>query len=124
MHKAKTKFLSGKRCLVNLENKPMQSSAWFKVLRRIDRIFHNTRIKLVDKVNTANKTKILLLKKKVDKTKKSSFSICLYKIRLTWAQEIILFDLKIRNLCANDWILDCVFIKFLGVLQINANKKL
>ncbi len=110
-----------KKQLINLKTKAMRSGAWFRVLKRIDRVLLDLTIKVVDNVHSATLAKsILALTRKLENTVRSNFSNSLQEIGLPLAQKISLVGQKLENISASGWAFDSSFIRFLAVLQINA----
>ena len=113
-------FLDKKR-LINLKTKAMRSGAWFKALRRIDRVLFDLTIRVVDKIRSAKLAKsILIIGRKLEDAMKSRFSSRLREIGLHLVQKISLLAQKLGNISASDWVLDSSFADFLAVMHLNA----
>ena len=116
-------FLDKKR-LVNLKTKAMRSGAWFKALRRIDRVLFDLTIRIVDDIRSAKLAKsILMIARKLEDAMRSSFSSRLREIGLLLVQKISLTAQKLGNLSADGWVFDSSFADFLAVMHLNAKMR-
>ncbi len=112
-------FLNKKQ-LVNLKTKAMRSGAWFKALRRIDRVLFDLTIRVVDTIRSSKLAKSLLaLTRKLEDAIKSSFSSRLKEIGLPLAQKISFAAQKLGNISAISWVFDSSFAIFLAVMHVN-----
>ncbi|MCL2358314.1 MAG: hypothetical protein LBH74_08635 [Nitrososphaerota archaeon] len=111
-----------KKQLLVMKTKAMRSGAWFRVLKRIDRALLDLTIKVIDNVRSAklakSVTEILGKLENAIKDPSSRF----YEVGMPLAQKISIMCQKLGNLSASGWAYDSSFIKFLGVLQVNADK--
>jgi DNA-binding MltR family transcriptional regulator len=79
-----------KKQLINLKTRALRSGAWFRALKRIDRVLIDLTIKVVDNVRSSSLAKsILMLTNKLEYVMKSPFSRRLEKIGLLLAQKIV-----------------------------------
>ncbi len=109
-----------KKQLVNLKTKAMRSGAWFKALRRIDRVLFDLTIRVVDTIRSSKLAKSLLaLTRKLEDAIKSSFSSRLKEIGLPLAQKISFAAQKLGNISAISWVFDSSFAIFLAVMHVN-----
>jgi hypothetical protein len=116
-------FLDKKR-LVNLKTKAMRSGAWFKALRRIDRVLFDLTIRIVDDIRSAKLAKsILMIARKLEDAMRSSFSSRLREIGLLLVQKISLLAQKLGNSSASGWVFDSSFADFLAVMHLNAKMR-
>jgi len=116
-------FLDKKR-LVNLKTKAMRSGAWFKALRRIDRVLFELTIRVIDNIRSAKLAKsILTIARKLEYAMKSSFSSRLREIGLLLVQKISLTAQKLGNISASGWVFDSSFVNFLAVMHLNAKMR-
>lgn len=113
-----------KKHLTNLKTKAMRSGAWFKVMQRLDRVFFDLTIRVVDNIRSSKLAKsILMLTMKLENAMKSSFSIRLKQMGLTLAQKIGSIAQRLGNIYAHKWIFDSSFATFLAVMHICNSKK-
>ncbi|MDR1992289.1 MAG: hypothetical protein LBQ98_02140 [Nitrososphaerota archaeon] len=105
-----------------MKTKAMRSGAWFKVLRKIDRALLDLTITVIDNIRSAKLAKSISEILEKLKNAINSLSNHFYATGLPLAQKISLSGQKIGNHSAISWQYDISFIKFLGVLQVNANK--
>ena len=111
----------GKEQLLKLKTKAMRSGAWFKMLRRIDRVLLDLTIRVVDKIRSVKLAKsINVLAKKLAFTTRQGFSSRLSEIGLPLAQKISFAAEKLGNPFAKSWAFDHSFVFFLAVLHVNA----
>jgi hypothetical protein len=111
-----------KKQLINLKTKALRSGAWFRALKRIDRVLIDLTIKVVDNIRSSTLAKsILMLTNKLERVMKSPFSRRLEKIGLSLAQKISLEGQKIGHPSAISWASDSSFAFFLAMMQINNN---
>jgi hypothetical protein len=116
-------FLDKKR-LANLKTKAMRSGAWFKALRRIDRVLFDLTIRIVNNIRSAKLAKsILAIARKLEDAMVSSFSARLMEIGLPLAQGISLTAQKLGNISACSWAFDSSFAVFLAVMHFNAKMR-
>jgi len=126
MYEAVTKITvsssPNKKQLMVMKAKAMRSGAWFKVLKRIDRVLLDLTIKVIDNVRSAKLAKSVsdILGKLENAVQGASSRF--YEAGLPLAQKISNICQKIGNPSASSWAYDSSFIKFLGVLQVNADK--
>jgi len=112
-------FLNKKQ-LINLKTKAMRSGAWFKALKRIDRVLFDLTIRVVDTIRSAKLAKsIAVLTKKLEDAKKNNFSSRLRTIGLPLTQKISFTAQKLGNASAGGWVFDSSFAVFLAVMCIN-----
>lgn len=111
-----------KKQLLSLKTRAMRSGAWFRALKRIDRVLIDLTIKVVDNIRSPSLAKsILMLADKLENVMKSSFTRRLEKIGSSLAQKISLNAQKIGHPSARSWASDTAFAIFLAVMQINNN---
>jgi hypothetical protein len=114
-----------KKQLITMKTKAMRSGAWFKVLKRIDRVLLDLTIKVIDNVRSAKLAKsVLVIVGKLENAVKKNLSSRFYEIGLPLTQKISALCQKIGNPSAISWACDSSFTRFLGVLQFNAGKTL
>ena len=107
--------------LLSLRTKAMRSGAWFKALKRIDRVLIDLTIKVVGNIRSAKLTKsILTLANKLESAMKSTFMRKIEEIGSGLVQKISLIGQKLGNLSARSWVSDTSFAFFLAVLHINS----
>ena len=117
-------FFLYKKHLVSLKTKAMRSGAWFKVLRRIDRVLFDLTIKVVSNIRSPKLAKsISTLARRLEYAMKSSFSIRLSEIGLRLVQKISLAAQKLGSTSAIRWAFDSSFADFLGVMYLNAKMR-
>jgi len=113
------RFLNKKQ-LMNLKTKAMRSGAWFKALRRIDRVLFDLTIRVTDTIRSAKLAKsIAVITRKLEDAMKGSFPSRLKKIGVPLAQKISFTAQKLGNISAVDWAFDSSFAIFLAVMHIN-----
>jgi hypothetical protein len=109
--------------LVKLKLKAMRSGAWFKALRRIDRVLIDLTIKVARTVRSVTLAKsILALARKLEGIMESGFSRALRQVGFQRARKLSLVAQEWGNLSANEWPSDQSFASFLAVLSINEPK--
>jgi hypothetical protein len=115
-------FSPNKKQLLVVKAKAMRSGVWFKALKRIDRVLLDLTINVIDNIRSAKLAKSVseILEKLGNAVK--DFSSRFYEAGLPLAKKLSTVCQKIGALSANSWVHDSSFIKFLGVLQVNANK--
>jgi hypothetical protein len=112
-----------KRKLINLKTKAIRSGAWFKALKRIDRVLLDLTIKVVGSIKSAKLAKsILTLTRKLEDAMKGSFSSRLREIGLPLAQKTSRVAQELGNISAGDWAFDSSFATFLAVMHVNSVK--
>jgi hypothetical protein len=113
-------FFLDKKQLINLKTKAMRSGAWFKALRRIDRVLLDLTIRVVGNVRSAKLAKsISALSRKLENAVKTSFTYRLRAIGLVLVQRISLTAQKLGNTSASGWVFDSSFADFLAVMHLN-----
>ncbi len=109
-----------KKQLLSLKTRAMRSGAWFRSLKRIDRVLIDLTIKVVDNIRSSRLAKsIQELANKLEYVMKSGFSRRVQEIGLSLAKKISLAGQKIGNSSAIGWAFDSSFAVFLAVMHIN-----
>ena len=109
-----------KKQLLSLKTRAMRSGAWFKSLKRIDRVLIDLTIKVVDNIHSSRLAKsIQKLANKLEYAMKNGFSQRVKEIGLSLAMKISLAGQKIGNFSAVGWAFDSSFAVFLAVMHIN-----
>jgi hypothetical protein len=108
--------------LINLKTRALRSGAWFRTLKRIDRVLIDLTIKVVDNIRSSSLAKsILMLTDKLEQVMKSPFSRRIEKLGSSLAQKVSLAGQKIGHPSAVRWASDSSFAFFLAVMHINSN---
>ena len=109
--------------LMKLKLKAMRSGAWFRALRRIDRVLIDLTIKVVSTVRSVTLAKsILALVRKLEGIMESSLSRALREVGFPLAQKLSLVAQKWGSTSAKSWASDSSFVHFLAVMHINDPK--
>jgi len=109
--------------LLKLKLKAMRSGAWFRALRRIDRVLIDLTIKVACNVRSVILAKsILAVARKLEGIMESGFSRALREVGFQRARKLSLVAQEWGNLSANEWSSDPSFAIFLAVLSINEPK--
>jgi NAD-dependent DNA ligase len=117
-------FFLDKKHLVNLKTKALRSGAWFRALRRIDRVLLDLTIRVVGSIRSAKLAKsIFTITRKLEDAMKSSFSSRLRKIGVILAQKVSLTAQELGNISASAWVFDSSFANFLAVMHVNAKMR-
>ena len=109
--------------LVKLKLKAMRSGAWFRALRRIDRVLIDLTIKVASTVRSVTLAKsILALVRKLEGIMESSFSRVMREVGFLLAQKVSSVAQKWGSTSAKIWAFDSSFAHFLAVMHINSPK--
>ncbi len=109
-----------KRQLLNLKTRAMRSGAWFRSLKRIDRVLIDLTIKVVENIRSSRLAKsIQALAIKLEYVMKSGFSQRVQEIGFSLAEKISSVGQIIGNSSAAGWAFDSSFAVFLAVMHIN-----
>ena len=113
-------FFLAKKQLVNLKIKAIRAGAWFKVLRRIDRVLLDLTIRVVDNIRSAKLAKSIdLLTRKLEDAIENNFSNHLRRIGFVLAQKTSSAAQKLGNQSSKSWASDSSFAVFLVVMYLN-----
>jgi hypothetical protein len=109
--------------LAKLKLKAMRSGAWFRALRRIDRVLIDLTIKVACNVRSVILAKsILAVARKLEGIMESGFSRALREVGFQRAQKLSLLAQKWGNTSAKSWASNLSFVHFLAVMHINEPK--
>jgi hypothetical protein len=109
--------------LLKLKLKAMRSGAWFRALRRIDRVLIDLTIKVACNVRSVILAKsILAVARKLEGIMESGFSRALREVGFQRAQKLSLLAQKWGNTSAKSWASNLSFVHFLAVMHINEPK--
>src|SRR3972149_10234548 len=109
-----------KKQLLSLKTRAMRTGAWFRALKRIDRVLIDLTLRVVGSIRSAKLTKsIQMVANKLEFVMKSGFSRRVEEIGLSLAQKISLVGQKIGTPSAVNWAFDSSFAFFLAVMHIN-----
>ena len=109
--------------LVKLKLKAMRTGAWFRALRRIDRVLIDLTIKVASTVRSVTLAKsILALARKLEGIMESSFSRVMREVGFLLAQKVSSVAQKWGSTSAKIWAFDSSFAHFLAVMHINDPK--
>ena len=109
--------------LVKLKLKAMRTGAWFRALRRIDRVLIDLTIKVASTVRSVTLAKsILALVRKLEGIMESSFSRVMREVGFLLAQKVSSVAQKWGSTSAKIWAFDSSFAHFLAVMHINDPK--
>jgi len=110
--------------LVKLRLKAMRAGAWFRGLRRIDRVLIDLTIKVAryNIRSVALVKNILAVMEKLEGLLESSLSRVIREVSFPLAQKVSSLAQKWGNTSAKEWPSDSSFVTFLAVLSINEPK--
>jgi len=113
-----------KKQLLSLKTRAMRSGAWFRALKRIDRVLIDLTIKVVVSIRSSRLAKsIQALANKLEYVMKSGFSRRAQEIGFSLAQKISSVGQRIGNASSISWALDSSFAFFLAMMHINNNSQ-
>jgi hypothetical protein len=109
--------------LIKLKLKAMRSGAWFRALRRIDRVLIDLTIKVANTVRSVTLAKsIFALVGKLEGIMESRLSRVTREVGFPLAQKVSSLAQKWGSTSAKIWSSDSSFAHFLAVMHINNPK--
>jgi len=109
--------------LMKLKQRAMRAGAWFKFLRRIDRVLVDLTIRVVGEVRSATLAKcIFALARRLEGVIENRVSRVLREVGFPLAQKLSLAAQKWGNASAGSWASAPSFARFLAVMHINDPK--
>lgn len=125
---AQSRFIGNTSCftltrqrLVNLKSMAFRSGAWFRALRRAERVLVDLTIKIIDRVRSPVLAKALLsIVKKLEDASENRVSRAIREVGFPCAQKLSLIAQKWGNKSARDWAFDLSFARFIATMHINS----
>jgi hypothetical protein len=105
--------------LLKLKTKAMRSGAWFKALRRIDRVLVDLTIKVASTIRSITLAKsILTVTRKLQELLESDLARAMRGIGFPTAKKLSRFAQRWGNTNARGWVSDVRFVRYLAIMKL------
>jgi hypothetical protein len=113
-------FRLSKGDLIKLKLRALRSGAWFRALRRVERVLVDLTFRVVHRVRSRVLAKALLsIMKKLEDASENRVSRALREIGFPCARRLSLLAQKWGNRIAETWAFDFSFARFIAIMHIN-----
>lgn len=110
-----------RRGLINLKSRALRSGGWFRSLGRVERALVDLTIRITYQVRSMVLAKALLsIIKKLENASENRVSHAISQFGFLRAQRLSLFAQKWGNKCAQIWMFDLSFARFITIMHINS----
>lgn len=114
-------FMLSRGELVKLKLRALRSGAWFRVLRRVERVLVDLTIRIVYRVRSSVLAKALLsIVKKLEDASESRVSRAVREVGFPCIRKLSLLAQKWGNKSAQSWMFDLSFARFIAIMHVNS----